>query len=170
MPGAEEVRELIEKWQLQKKIEEKFMRRLRSLEEGDVKQVVRNFSELWETREKYRLHLKKRIEKGHISSEIEYIREIMKTLAGHTSTVIYEAPKWKSSDFWHRIFYSRKCDWVVVLGESGSILTAYKVEKEEFQKSLEQLEKVGYKPFKGTANEEIKEICRRILLLVEGKQ
>ncbi|MEO2068384.1 MAG: hypothetical protein ABGX27_02615 [Desulfurobacteriaceae bacterium] len=160
---------MIEKWELQEEIEKRFLKRLKSLEWNSREQIKANFPKLWETEEKYRWHVNKRIEKGHVLSEDEYIEKVFEVLSEHTSVIIYEAPKWKSENLWHRIFYSRKCKWVVIVGETGSILTAYRVEREEFQKSLKNLEDVGYKSFRGAKSERIKEICRRILLLVRGK-
>ena len=157
------------KRRVQHEIEGSFLKRLKSLEWDSRELVKANFPKLWETEEKYRWHVEKRIEKGHISSEDEYIEKIFETLAKHTSVLVYEAPKWKNEELWHRILYSRKYDWIVVLGESGSILTAYKVGKREFRESLKRLEIVGYKLFEGAESDQIKEICRRILLLVRSK-
>jgi hypothetical protein len=160
---------LIEKWKLQQEIEERFLRKLESLKWNNKEQIKANFRKLWETEERYRYHVSKRIGKGHISSEEEYIERVFETLSEHSSVIIYEAPKWKSEEKWHRIFYSRECNWVVILGESGSILTAFKIERDRFEKSLKAMVNEGYKPFKGVKSEQIKRVCRRILLLVKGK-
>jgi len=168
-PEWEEVKELIEKWKLQQEIEERFSKRLESFEWNSRKQIKANFPKLWETEEKYRWHVNKRIEKGHVLSEDEYIEKIFEALSEHTSVIIYEAPKWKNESLWHRIFYSRKCKWVVILGETGNILTAFKIEPERFQVSLETFKRQGYKAFRGVVSEKVKETCRRILFLVKSK-
>ena len=160
---------MIERWKLQQEIEERFLRKLESLEWNNKEQIKANFRKLWETEERYRYHVNKRIGKGHISSEEEYIERVFETLSEHSSVIIYEAPKWKSEEKWHRIFYSRECNWVVILGESGSILTAFKIERDRFKKSLKALISEGYRPYKGVKSEQIKRVCRRILLLVKGK-
>ncbi len=162
-PEWEEVKELIEKWKLQQEIEERFLKRLESFEWNSRKQIKANFPKLWETEEKYRWHVGKRIRDGHVSSEEEYIKRIFETLSEHTSVVIYEAPKWKSEEHWHRIFYSRKCSWIVIVSEKGSILSAFKVEEGKFSKSLKGLKDAGYKAYRGKENTQIKEIAKRIL-------
>ena len=124
-PEWEEVKELIEKWKLQQEIEERFLRKLESLEWNSKEQIKVNFQKLWETEERYRYHVNKRVRKGHVSSEEEYIEKVFETLSEHSSVIIYEAPKWKSEEKWHRIFYSKEYNWVVILGESGSILIAF---------------------------------------------
>ena len=154
---------MIEKWKLQQEIEERFLRKLESLEWNNKEQIKANFRKLWETEERYNYHVKKRIRDGHVTSEEEFIRKTFETLANYTSVILYEAPKWKGSDFWHRIFYSRKCQWVVIVGETGTILTAFRVEQGKFSNSLRNMKNAGYKAYKGKRNERVKEIAERIL-------
>ena len=97
-PEWREFKELIEKWKLQEEIEKRFLKRLEPLEWNSEEQIKANFPRLWETEEKYRRHVSKRIRDGHVSSEEEYIKKILETLSSHTSVVIYEAPKWKSEE------------------------------------------------------------------------
>ncbi|GEM_PF-2382660 len=110
---------MIEKWKLQQEIKERFLKRLESFEWNSKKQIKANFPKLWETEEKYRWHVGKRIRDGHVSSEEEYIKRIFETLSEHTSVVIYEAPKWKSEEHWHRIFIAGSAVGLLLLAKKG---------------------------------------------------
>jgi len=167
-PEWEEVKELVKKWKLQSEIEGRFLQKLKSLNWNNKHEITINFRKLWETEERYNYHVNKRIKDGHVASEEEFIKKVFETLANYTSVILYEAPKWKSSGFWHRIFYSRKCKWVVIIGETGTILTAFKIEEGKFSESLKGMRDAGYKAYRGKENAQIKEIAKRILRWFNG--
>ena len=141
---------------------------MKSLDSGGKEEIVRNFKKLWETEERYSYHVSKRIRDGHVSSEEEFIKRVFEVLADHTSVILYEAPRWKGCDFWHRIIYSGKYNWVVIVGEPGTVLTAFRVEEGKFAESLKGMEDAGYKAYRGKENRQIKEIAERVLLRLNG--
>lgn len=94
--------------------------------------------ELWVNDKEYRKHIRRRLEKGHIKSEEEYLLKIKET---------FENPydiKWKrykkdfkqASNRFDRLYYKAKEFWIDIFLENGKIVTAFEIDQKEYEEIL----------------------------------
>jgi hypothetical protein len=121
-----------------------------------IKNVKKDFYKLWMSKEKFKNHIVKRKNLGHITDEEDYI---LKTLDCIIEADTYILAIHKNS--WDNLCYNKKDNWVVVFNENGEIMTSYKIKPDE--KSFEELHKeVGGEIRKGKINEKIKRAFKKL--------
>ena len=125
---------------IQRSIEEKFLKNLEELDTSSKERFLETFPKLWKKKRKFKEHVRKRVEIGHIrfdNSDLFYAKKIIEVLA--TAEDIYV----EFGEMEHKIDYVKANDWVVILGKRGKIETAYKLEV-DLQTLLES-HKIKYK-------------------------
>jgi len=149
---------------IQSSIEDKFVRNLGKLDISSRERFLETFPELWKKKRKFKEHIRKRIEMGHVSlgnSDLFYAKKIIEVLA--TAEDVYV----EVGEIEHKVDYVKANDWVVILGKRGKIETAYKLEV-DLQTLLES-HKIKYRIQKGDFNEEfrktLKSLWNRVKLL-----
>lgn len=102
-----------------REIEGKFLEKLTDFNIGDIEN---SFLKLWNDESSYNKHIRKRLLNGDITDIKDYIKKTFLTLG--QKNAYYE--HYKVADVWDRVLYNKELEWVVILGENGSILTSYK--------------------------------------------
>ncbi|WP_197017062.1 hypothetical protein [Persephonella sp. KM09-Lau-8] len=143
--------------EIQKSIEEKFVKNLEKLDLSSKESFLETFPNLWKKKRKFEEHVRKRIEMGHISlenSELFYAKKIIEVLA--TAEDIYV----EFGEAEHKVDYVKSKDWIVILGKKGKIETAYKLEI-NLQTLLES-HKIKYEIQRGYFNEEFRKAIKSL--------
>ena len=103
---------------------------------SDIKDLNQeNFKALWLNKREYERLLPRRLKKGHIKKEEEYIQKIKEAFLNPDDV------KWKryKNDFkqkanrYDRLYYRKGEWWVDVFLENGKIVTAFEIEKDYFE-------------------------------------
>ena len=94
-----------------------------------------NFKTLWLNEKEYKRHLQRRLKKGHIKNEEEYIQKIKEVFLNPSDIKWkkYKTGYKKDRDRFDRIYYRKGEFWVDVFLENGKIVTAFEIEKDYFE-------------------------------------
>ena len=142
--------------EIQKSIEEKFVKNLEKLDLSSKERFLETFPNLWKKRKSFKEHLKTRLRYEHIpekNAEIFYARKIFEVLAKHDKVVIEETEK---------INYIYKEDWIVVLTKQGKIKTSFKLDI-PLQKWKNSHKFMGKNEVEKNESKQIKTAAQRIL-------
>ena len=86
-----------------------------------------NFDSLWELKDSFNKHIKRRISLGHIADREDYINKTLDCLANSNSFIFAQYDK-----SWDNICYNKSKDWAVVFNENGKIMTSYKIDTDSY--------------------------------------
>ena len=142
--------------EIQKSIEEKFVKNLEKLDLSSKERFLETFPELWKKRKSFQEHLKTRLRYGHIpekNAEMFYATKIFETLANHDKIIIEKIEK---------INYIQKENWIVVITRQGRIKTAFKLDI-PLQKWKNSHKFMGKEEVEKNESNQIKTVTQRIL-------
>ncbi len=99
---------------------------------NNIKELtLKNFDNLWSSKESLRKHIDKRIKKGHIKDEKDYLEKIKETFFNPDKIYLkkFNSNFKKEFNRLDRIFYRKDEWWVDIFLENGNIATAFKKER-----------------------------------------
>ncbi len=99
---------------------DKFLENYKSIDKNNIKDT---FINLFENKTKYDDHINRRIKFGHIDKnnpEKDYYDKTIDCIK-KCDIIILEEYK----NFWHKLYFSKKYNWLVILNSNGQIITSY---------------------------------------------
>jgi hypothetical protein len=114
-----------------KEIQANFEERINKLDYSSKEAFIDSFPNAWTSHNDWEKHLKTRKKNQQIDlkkDKEDYIKKIFETIT-KSDIIIYERPKANAKRNWHKIIYNKNDDWLLFIGETGEIITCYKIDE-----------------------------------------
>ena len=107
------------------KYEKAILKKFENFDVSSKENAIESFKKLWRNEEKLKLHVERRIQKGHVKDEIDYINKTLECLANSSKVTIAIY----NNKSWDNLYYEAEFrNWAVIFNENGEIMTSYKVD------------------------------------------